>query len=493
MAALVCDLCGGKLVMGSGGIATCDSCGMEHSADRMKEKVQEIKGVVQVDNTHLIDNYMRMAQNAYNSSNKVEAENYCNKIIEIEPTHQQAWLLKGRAAGWQSSLSNIRFPEAINCFANAIEYTDEEEKETVIDECQQEVRELAEALLRLRAERFAKWPDEDEKAGFIHDITAVLKAILQFYNTVGTLIDKDKLMAPLAKIINNAVIDAWDNVIRPTFANDHDGYPDDYELKRLIKRAGHCTDLLEKAIELSDADDEEDIHLYNNLIFIHEYLINAQSYEYKTVHTGYSSWDASKIYENKYVKSKSLTEEAKSRRRQLVYEYRGKVRSLESTIAARKAAERAEQERIAREEAQRRFNEYWEEHAEEKETLETEKENLQTQIDILDASMVSQIAEINNQIAAIPGSAELANLDERIKQLESDKKALGLFKSKEKKAVQEHIDQAAAEKVAVRSRMEAAKKPLEEQIATVRSETLAKIRTLRSRLNDINSELTKAR
>ncbi len=38
MAALVCDICGGKLVMGSGGIAVCDSCGMEHSPDRMKEK-----------------------------------------------------------------------------------------------------------------------------------------------------------------------------------------------------------------------------------------------------------------------------------------------------------------------------------------------------------------------------------------------------------------------------------------------------------------------
>ncbi len=26
MAALVCDLCGGKLIMGAGGIAVCDSC-----------------------------------------------------------------------------------------------------------------------------------------------------------------------------------------------------------------------------------------------------------------------------------------------------------------------------------------------------------------------------------------------------------------------------------------------------------------------------------
>lgn len=40
MAALVCDLCGGKLVMGAGGIAVCDSCGMEYSTERMREKVK---------------------------------------------------------------------------------------------------------------------------------------------------------------------------------------------------------------------------------------------------------------------------------------------------------------------------------------------------------------------------------------------------------------------------------------------------------------------
>lgn len=43
MAALVCDLCGGKLVMGAGGIAVCDSCGMEYSTERMREKVQMLK------------------------------------------------------------------------------------------------------------------------------------------------------------------------------------------------------------------------------------------------------------------------------------------------------------------------------------------------------------------------------------------------------------------------------------------------------------------
>ena len=38
MAALVCDICGGKLIVGAGGITVCDSCGMEYSVERMREK-----------------------------------------------------------------------------------------------------------------------------------------------------------------------------------------------------------------------------------------------------------------------------------------------------------------------------------------------------------------------------------------------------------------------------------------------------------------------
>ena len=326
MAALVCDLCGGKLVMGAGGIATCDSCGMEHSAGRMKEKIQEVKGIVQVDSAHLSDNFLRMAQNAYASNNKAEAESYCNKIIETEPTNQQAWLLKGKAAGWQSSLSNIRFSEAINCFANAIEYTQEDEKEAVINECKQEVKELAEALLRLRGERFAKWPDEEEQIGFINDLTTVLKATLQFFETVGFLIDKDELMAPLAAVINDSVVDAWCNVVRPTFANDHDGHPDDYELRKLVQRAGYCTDLLEQAISLCDSDEAGDIQRYKNLIAIHEYLIDAQSYSYETVSVGNSWVDGRTLYENQYVKSKTLDDEAKRKRRHLISIYKEKIK-----------------------------------------------------------------------------------------------------------------------------------------------------------------------
>ena len=51
MAALQCDICGGKLMGRPGGIFECDSCGMEYDTAWAKAKVQEIKGTVKVEGT----------------------------------------------------------------------------------------------------------------------------------------------------------------------------------------------------------------------------------------------------------------------------------------------------------------------------------------------------------------------------------------------------------------------------------------------------------
>lgn len=50
MSALICDICGGNLAMdASGEFAVCESCGMKHSKERVKVKVQEIQGTVKID------------------------------------------------------------------------------------------------------------------------------------------------------------------------------------------------------------------------------------------------------------------------------------------------------------------------------------------------------------------------------------------------------------------------------------------------------------
>lgn len=463
MAALVCDLCGGKLIMGAGGIATCESCGMEHSADRMKEKVQEIKGTVRVDNSHMIENYLEMARTAKEAGNNAEAESYCNKVIEIEPTNYKAWMLKGEAAAWQSSLQNSRVDEGVTAFVKGINNAPEEEKEELIEDAKEQIKNLSLAMISLRADRFAKWPDEEESAGFISDLTSILSTVVTFLTQTGALIPLAEIMAPIATQINQSVVKAWQNVIWPDYngdPNDSDDRAGKYEWQTFIKRVGYCTTLVEKAIDLCDEDDEDDIQRYENLIFMHKAAIDSCSWDYN-----FTDWGKS------WYKDWSLTDEAKRARRTLISQYEAKVREIKASIAAKQAAEKAEKERIAREEAQKRFDAYWAEHAEEKASLETEQKDLN-----------SKIAAFNKEIEAIPGKAEIDNVDERIKKLTEEKSALGLFKGKEKKALQEQIDQANTEKKGIQDRMDAAKKEIE-----------AKISPLQNRVNTISNELTKAR
>ena len=51
MAALQCEICGGKLMARSGGIFECDCCGVQYDKARVQEMVQEIKGTVKVEGT----------------------------------------------------------------------------------------------------------------------------------------------------------------------------------------------------------------------------------------------------------------------------------------------------------------------------------------------------------------------------------------------------------------------------------------------------------
>jgi len=85
--------------------------------------------------------------------------------------------------------------------------------------------------------------------------------------------------------------------------------------------------------------------------------------------------------------------------------------------------------RIKESAKERRNDEFWAENPQLKTELETEKQSLSMQLNTL-----------NQEMAAIPGYSDLGNLNTLIQQLEAQKNALGLFKSKEKKAIQANID-----------------------------------------------------
>lgn len=148
---------------------------------------------------------------------------------------------------------------------------------------------------------------------------------------------------------------------------------------------------------------------------------------------------------------------------------------------------------ISEKEAKKRLDDYWEAHSDERKKLEEEQNALKDQITSLNVSCKEQVEAIKKEIAAIPGKDELDNLDARIKKLSNDIAALGIFKGKEKKALEDQIAQAEADKRIVQKRMSAEKEALEQKSSAIKREIMGKISQLQSRAQSINAELIKER
>lgn len=132
MKQLTCEMCGGTDLIKQDGVFVCQSCGCKYSVEEAKKMIIEgtvdVSGsTVRLDNTSNIENYLKLAENAFSANNNKEAESYSNKILEINPNYYKAWLIKGKAAGWQSTLDKSRILESIECFGKAVDNVPESE------------------------------------------------------------------------------------------------------------------------------------------------------------------------------------------------------------------------------------------------------------------------------------------------------------------------------------------------------------------------------
>lgn len=93
MAALKCEICGGKLMAKSGGLFECEYCGMQYDKLRIQEMVQEIKGTVKVEGTVEVTGTV-----------KVEGGANVNSLLK------RAWL----------SIEDKQFDTAVDCFEQVL-------------------------------------------------------------------------------------------------------------------------------------------------------------------------------------------------------------------------------------------------------------------------------------------------------------------------------------------------------------------------------------
>lgn len=112
----------------------------------------EVKDIIQITMGPNIDNLLGMARTASQAGNSAEAMSYYNRVLELDPTVSEAWIGKGKAAGWASSLSNMRFNEMILAFSHAVGTAPEGEKSKLIAECVNEANKLVATLYGIARE-----------------------------------------------------------------------------------------------------------------------------------------------------------------------------------------------------------------------------------------------------------------------------------------------------------------------------------------------------
>ena len=112
---------------------------------------------------------------------------------------------------------------------------------------------------------------------------------------------------------------------------------------------------------------------------------------------------------------------------------------------------------------------YWSEHTEEKAALDQERESLSAKVE-----------NLNAEISSLPEVKAKAQIEAKIGALQQKKSALGLFKGKEKKALQEQISLAYGDLEKVKPSREAAVSPIQAQIDAANA-----------RIAEIDKELTK--
>ena len=329
MKQLVCEMCGSTDLIKQDGVFVCQSCGTKYSVEEAKKMMiegpVEVHGTVKVDDTEKIKNFFKMASSAYDADNKQEAENYCNKIIEIDPENADAWLLKGFSAAWQSTLNKLRMDEFLSCVSNAFQYAKSiDDLKKLGQSAYQEWYKLSLAINAIKLNHVVSFPNTWNE--YIHFPTEALKQgiLIQAHyaiafkslnnllsesqkaelDSLSTTLGLDNtLNAKMKSEVVNSGIQLWNDSLSK-YNSSNDGYPTDYMFESMVQNGLVAMLMLGYAIPKDTSEIDEDlkpvvIKACKNLITMKEVWIGLKSYKIN-FSGGYKSYSISKEFNYSY-------------------------------------------------------------------------------------------------------------------------------------------------------------------------------------------------
>lgn len=276
---IVCELCGGNDLVKENGFFTCQHCGTRYSLEEarkmMIEGTVQVAGTVRVDNSGKIGNYLMMAGSAFGVENYKEAEEYANKVIEIDPQNPEAWYIKGKAAGWQSTLGKIRLTESVQCWGNAVAYSGNN-RQKYQQQIADDISKLIQAVVLLKVDLFVKSPTAHNANGLMNSVE-LLEIVLNLQQKTGVLAQVNVWSEFIAASMNTASVKGFDT------ANDYFGAQAKdrltYKYPTWLDYCDNCIDILSVAMTLAETEATLN-NSFKNAVYMQKSVINSKTYAF---------------------------------------------------------------------------------------------------------------------------------------------------------------------------------------------------------------------
>ena len=324
----------------------------------------------QIDNSapagslQMIENLFILSENAYDSENYTDAENYANRIIEINGQNSDAWLMKGNCAARQSTPSNFRFLEAINCWNSCLQNAEKEEFEDYQFTVRTNLIDIMVAYVLKSCIDFAKVPSDENFAKVKDTIDTVEPMMRKANQTFGVDIVtyEDKLASNISAVVTKISKQALTDFGKKKETQTVEAY------KKFVATQDVCINCWDYLIDIAKRHGTVTAIL-SSLVKMHEAIIR------------------NKGYETKGSKVKVGLECTMQERNMRLEKIKAAKKKMDDKFVDIRKRDRVDQ-KIKNEK-------YWEEHQEEKQELLDERQKLDHEIFELENSKL-KMPELND-------------------------------------------------------------------------------------------------
>lgn len=439
MKQLVCEMCGGVDLVKDGGVFVCQTCGTKYSVEEAKKMM--VEGTVDVTGTVKVDRTSEVDNIIKNADRTFDDGN-----------HKEAFDLYSQALNIEPDN-----PHAILYRAVSSAW------QSSVKDCR--IGEINRAMERAFELKHNQLGDTLEYFNFVTDainksapcLNAIANMYINYFNKAnprtGLSISLAVMTVDLAAEVKSTLENGTSNCC--------------------VVSQNIATYALDGVVDYSESTD-------GYWAGIETVLKNAKVYRSNAGMSSDSSIDR-KLDDVKKAKDKAKVQRE---------EHAAKVREQE-----------------AKEKAEKR-DAYWNEHASEKAELEAEKASLEArseaikaQVDEINKQRTSDVNELRKiRDAKVPEEIECDKQRELIRELENQRNKCGIFKGKEKKEIQERIDQENIRLEEMRKNAQTAadkhKADINVQISVIQQtgqDVIDEFNKLKARIQEIVMELTKDR